>query len=439
MSIDPVDQCTFWLDVEYVSVTGNRNWENRICSFTFPECGQPTYFIGTDFSQDINYCALNDDPQANINVQSLGFSDPVNLAAFGLPAGVSVVLDNPVINTFPGVSAFTINGLNSQGDSNFTFQVNAVSGAINRSISYNVSTSSGIVAAPVLASPADGGEGSVRPIFTWNATAGAISYRIEVASDAAFTNILASAVVGDTSFVAPQSFAEDVTIFWRVTAINNCGPGATSAASFTTIPAGQCPVGTTANMVFEDDLETGAPGWTMPASGVGPELWALSNVRQSSGLFSFLAVDPPTQSDQFLVSPPITLPPLAQSPITLSYWNFQNIEANTGSGVDACWDGGILEVSTDGGLNFTQIPDEQLLTDPYNGTVTAQGAITISGQPAWCADDIVPPSGDQEVVQVVDLTSFAGETVQFRYRFASDGAVGDEGWYIDDVIVQGCQ
>ncbi len=439
MSVDPLDQCTFWLTVEYITDTGTADWENRVCSFTFPECGDATFFASTDFSQDIKYCALNDDPQANITLQSLGFTDPVNLSASGVPTGVTVDLENPVVNTLPANSTFLIDGLETQGDGSFTFTVNASSGAVSRSVDFNVSTSSGIAAAPVLQNPADGGEGSVRPTFTWNADPGALEYKIEIATDAAFNDIIATAVTTETSFVAPQTFDEGVIIFWRVTASNNCGAGATASASFTTIPAGQCPSGTTANIVFDDDLESGAAGWTTPASGVGPELWALSNVRQNSGQFSFFAVDPPTQSDQFLVSPAIILPAAAQAPITLSYWNFQNIEANTGAGVDACWDAGILEVSTDGGSTFTQVPDDQLLTDPYNGTVTAQGAITISGQPAWCADDIVPASGDQEVVQVVDVTSLAGQTVQFRYRFASDAAVGDEGWYIDDVTVQGCQ
>ena len=101
MSVDPLDQCTFWLTVEYITDTGTADWENRVCSFTFPECGVDTFFASTDFSQDIKYCALNDDPQANITLQSLGFTDPVNLSASGVPTGVTVDLENPVVNTLP--------------------------------------------------------------------------------------------------------------------------------------------------------------------------------------------------------------------------------------------------------------------------------------------------------------------------------------------------
>ena len=34
-----------------------------------------------------------------------------------------------------------------------------------------------------------------------------------------------------------------------------------------------------------------------------------------------------------------------------------------------------------------------------------------------------------------DLTAFEGETIQIRFRFASDGYVSEEGWYVDDVQI----
>ena len=40
---------------------------------------------------------------------------------------------------------------------------------------------------------------------------------------------------------------------------------------------------------------------------------------------------------------------------------------------------------------------------------------------------------------IVNLDAFAGQTVQFRFRLGTDGAAGDEGWYVDNLTVQGCQ
>jgi len=38
MTVDPVDDCTFWYTTEYYETTGN-NWQTRIGSFQFPGCG----------------------------------------------------------------------------------------------------------------------------------------------------------------------------------------------------------------------------------------------------------------------------------------------------------------------------------------------------------------------------------------------------------------
>ncbi|KZC43510.1 UNVERIFIED_ORG: hypothetical protein RHOFW104R5_09000 [Rhodanobacter sp. FW104-R5] len=38
MSIDPVDDCTFWYTSEYLQNTGSFNWNTRIGSFKFPTC-----------------------------------------------------------------------------------------------------------------------------------------------------------------------------------------------------------------------------------------------------------------------------------------------------------------------------------------------------------------------------------------------------------------
>ena len=41
MTIDPVDDCTFWFTSEYLKADGTFNWSTRIGSFTFPSCGPP--------------------------------------------------------------------------------------------------------------------------------------------------------------------------------------------------------------------------------------------------------------------------------------------------------------------------------------------------------------------------------------------------------------
>ena len=38
MSVDPLDDCTFWYTQEYIQTTGDRPWRTRIGSFKFPSC-----------------------------------------------------------------------------------------------------------------------------------------------------------------------------------------------------------------------------------------------------------------------------------------------------------------------------------------------------------------------------------------------------------------
>ena len=39
LTVDPVDDCTFWYTQEYYSTTGSFNWRTRIGNFKFTQCG----------------------------------------------------------------------------------------------------------------------------------------------------------------------------------------------------------------------------------------------------------------------------------------------------------------------------------------------------------------------------------------------------------------
>ncbi len=38
MTVDPVNDCTFWYTSEYLKASGTFNWSTRIASFKFPGC-----------------------------------------------------------------------------------------------------------------------------------------------------------------------------------------------------------------------------------------------------------------------------------------------------------------------------------------------------------------------------------------------------------------
>ena len=97
-----------------------------------------------------------------------------------------------------------------------------------------------LLAVPTLASPANGATGiSVTPTLSWNATAGAASYRLQVSTDPGF----ASQPVFDQSNITGTSqqvsgLANNTLYYWRVNATNAGGTSVYSTAwTFTTILA----------------------------------------------------------------------------------------------------------------------------------------------------------------------------------------------------------
>jgi hypothetical protein len=53
MSVDPTDDCTFWYTQEYYQTTSSFNFNTRICSFRFPDCG--------------GGCEITEDPETTCN------------------------------------------------------------------------------------------------------------------------------------------------------------------------------------------------------------------------------------------------------------------------------------------------------------------------------------------------------------------------------------
>ena len=92
MTVDPVDDCTFWFTSEYLKANGSFNWSTRITSFKFPSCGGGG---GTpDFSVSVAPASLSvaqgGTGSATVTIASInGFASTVGLSASGLPSGVT--------------------------------------------------------------------------------------------------------------------------------------------------------------------------------------------------------------------------------------------------------------------------------------------------------------------------------------------------------------
>lgn len=392
---------------------------------------QPDYSLAIDDASKEVCTTTTTTANFAVNVGSLlGYTTPVALSLANVPSGAgSSVTPNSVV---PGNAAnVALSTLNAVTPGTHVFQLQAASTSGNRSVDLSIGVANAIPPAPSLTAPADNATAvAVRPTFTWAASPQAASYVLEVATDAAFANIVYTTTTATTSATPTADLASSTVHYWRVRADNICGTGATIAGrTFTTVAApGDCNVGTSPRTVFSDNVEGGNIGWTASV-GTGTANWAISDARPYGGSGNaWLATNPAVTSDQRLVSPAITLP-VGESPLTLQFRSDQSIEFDEAG---SCWDGGFLEISTDNGSTFAVIPPAAMLTDPYDGVL--QTSNPASGIQAWCGDP------QPYLLSIVNLNSYAGQTVKLRFRMTSDNFVGrlPHGWYVDDVRVQSC-
>ncbi len=366
-----------------------------------------------------------------INVfQFQGFAENVTLSATGNPGATSTgFAPNPVAPG--GNSTLTISNTAALPYGTSTITVTGTSSPSNIVHSSTVSLTAfpASPAAATLTLPANGAlTQPLRPTFTWTAPAqGASSYLLQVDDNSDFSSVTYSATVSGTSHVPNVDLASNTHFFWRVQATNACGTGSfTAAFDFTTVPLpGDCPTGATAVDSYPQGFESGIGTWTLGAGSIS-NTWAVSTARFHSGASAFKAIGNSAVSDQRLVTGTIAVPTGA-GPQSVIFWHYRDLEE---SGTTACYDGGIVEISTDAGATFTQLTS-QVLVDPYNGAVSASFSNPLAGLNAWC--------NLQDWTRVVlDVSAFAGQNVQLRFRVGNDSSVGTEGWYLDDFKVQNC-
>ncbi|HWH70944.1 MAG TPA: hypothetical protein VNT26_16260, partial [Candidatus Sulfotelmatobacter sp.] len=181
--------------------------------------------------------------------------------------------------------------------------------------------------------------------------------------------------------------------------------------------------------VFAEDFDgvtaPGLPtGWTTTASGAQSAWVTQASVRDSVPNAAF-STEAANVGISELVSPPIVLP---QGQFQLAFRNYYNLE--TGPGATA-YDGGVLEIKIGSG-SFADIvaAGGNFMSGGYTHTITNGYSNPLAGRLAWSGN-----SGGF-LTSLVDLpTSIAGQTVQLRWRCATDNGTGSGGWRIDSVAI----
>lgn len=196
-----------------------------------------------------NVC-LPGNAQYTVTITSrTGFADPVTLSASGNP-GAAAFSPNPVTPP-PNGSANSLLTVSGFGPGAYPFAVVGVSGSLTHQANVTLAAFSGEPGATTLLAPADGSTGqSTLPTFTWSAASQAASYRLQVATDPGFANLVINqSGLTNISYTPAAPLAYDTVYYWRVVADNACGAGSwsstwafrTAVSGCTTYPSSDVP------------------------------------------------------------------------------------------------------------------------------------------------------------------------------------------------------
>lgn len=155
------------------------------------------------------------------------------------------------------------------------------------------------------------------------------------------------------------------------------------------------------------DWQWGAVKSGPNSSHSGSKLWGTN----LSGNYSDL-------TESILETPEISLVGKDSVQLTFWHWYLNEYSDNT------FWDGGNVKISVDGGEFGVIEPIDGYdgIIDPFN---TFMGDEPCFGGPAT--------NGNFWHQEAFDLSQYGNHVIKIRFHFASDQAVSEPGWYIDDV------
>jgi extracellular elastinolytic metalloproteinase len=172
-------------------------------------------------------------------------------------------------------------------------------------------------------------------------------------------------------------------------------------------------------------------GATIPASwttsSINATQWTVSTTVSHTPPNSFAALYNPAVANDFRIAnaAQFTLNPNSVSNYsTLSFWHRFNTEDG--------WDGGVVEISTNNGTTWTDL-GPYFVKNKYNGGMGTGSNNPIGGRSAFTG------TSAGFIESIINLSSFAGQAIQVRFRFASDDNTGPPsgvgGWWVDDIVL----
>jgi hypothetical protein len=166
------------------------------------------------------------------------------------------------------------------------------------------------------------------------------------------------------------------------------------------------------------DKITGKPVTGLTSNITSNPVWPQASFKYHSGIYSYKAdTDPspitaqsnyPDNTEIWMIK---ELDLSGYSSAELTFWTWYVMEND--------WDYGYVAVSMDGN-SWTNLPGTLTTDTDPNGNNLGNG--TTGNSSGW-------------VQETMDLTPFADNKIFLGFRFKSDAAANEEGWYVDDINV----
>lgn len=254
-----------------------------------------------------------------------------------------------------------------------------------------------------------------------------IHYTVERDSDPYFSAPQAVA----TGLTQPQFIDVDVSngtpYYYRVTALDSFENESLKSRVANVTPSG---IDGPDPAHFLDDVDTHSY-MSMQAP------WQITHTSASNGSLSYHSANDgqpyPDATCASITTPPLTLVPGS----SLNFKARYNLEYQ--------WDGVAMEISSDGGTTWVDLPPTggypTTFAQTMNPPINACGFPTTHG--AFSGVSTTTSNADQDNDNAVavfkpfaaDLSAYAGQTVQIRWRLSSDPASGYLGFLLDEVTI----
>ncbi len=171
--------------------------------------------------------------------------------------------------------------------------------------------------------------------------------------------------------------------------------------------------------LFFDDVEQPNDFWS-PYFIKGLDVWDISDRNAFSGSKAWFVPDTTDANDQVLqLANPILV---AGNQPVLRFYHFYETEPVT--------DAGFVQISTDAGNTWQDLAPH-IFKNGYRGKVAANTFQLLNQNAFW-------GNSKDFVDTYIDLSSYIGQEILFRFRFGSDAESDNEdalGWFVDDIEV----